>query len=90
MCSARGGAVSAPEEDHAHDDGEDHEAALERAGQIGCEIPGHAPYRWSDTWVWERWRPVTLNERIALAADLGQAPECEVCAARARREREAP
>jgi hypothetical protein len=54
-------------------------------GQVGCDLPGHAPYRGSDTWVWERWRPVTLNERIEFAAEVGYAPECEVCAARARR-----
>ena len=54
-------------------------------GQIGCELPGHAPYRRSDTWVWEPWRPVTLNERIDFAAEVGHAPVCEVCPARARR-----
>ena len=58
-------------------------------GQIGCALPGHAPHEGSDTWVWERWRPLTLNERVDFAAELGHAPECEVCAARARGGREA-
>lgn len=58
-------------------------------GQIGCTLPGHAPHEGTDTWVWERWRPMTLNERVDFAADLGHAPECEVCAARARRGHEA-
>ncbi len=55
-------------------------------GQIGCELPGHAPHRGSDSWVWERWRPITLDERIEFEAEVGHAPECELCAARARRE----
>jgi hypothetical protein len=59
------------------------------AGQLGCTLPGHAPHRGSDTWVSERWRPLTLNERVDLAAELGHMPQCEVCAARTRRGREA-
>ena len=54
-------------------------------GQIGCELPGHAPHRGSDTWIWERWRTITLNDRIDFEAELGHAAECEACKANARR-----
>ncbi len=57
-------------------------------GQIGCDLPGHAPHRGSDTWIWERWRPITLNERIDFEAELGHAAECESCAAIVRREQD--
>ena len=57
-------------------------------GQIGCELPGHAPYRGSDTWICERWRPISLNERIEFEAELGHAANCESCAASARREKD--
>jgi hypothetical protein len=56
-------------------------------GQIGCTLPGHAPYPDSDTWRSGRWRPITLNERVDFEAEVGHAPECELCAAGARRER---
>jgi hypothetical protein len=58
-------------------------------GQSGCTRSGHAPYPGSDTWRSGRWRPITFNERIDFEAELGHAPECELCAAIARREREA-
>jgi hypothetical protein len=60
------------------------------AGQIGCTIPGHAPILGSDSWNVGRWLPTTLNERIDCEAELGHAPECEMCAARARRESASP
>ena len=34
--------------------------------------------------------PITLNERINFEAELGHAPECELCAAHARRESASP
>ena len=57
------------------------------AGQIGCTLAGHAPIPGPDTWNSGRWRSITLNEWIDLAAELGHAPECELCAARVRRQR---
>ena len=54
-------------------------------GQTGCSQPGHAPYRGTDTWVWERWRRITLREAVAFERELGHAVTCEVCAVRARR-----
>jgi len=55
-------------------------------GQIGCTLPTHAPYAWSDTWSSERWRPMTLSDRVQFEAEVGRAPECESCAAMARQE----
>jgi hypothetical protein len=54
-------------------------------GQIGCALTGHAPHRGHDTWIWERWRPITLNEHVDFAAEVGHAPECESYAVRGRR-----
>jgi hypothetical protein len=56
-------------------------------GQTGCSLPGHAPYRGSDTWVWERWRKVTPREAAAFERELGRPIACECCEAIARRER---
>jgi len=53
-------------------------------GQIGCSIPGHAPYRGTDTWVWERWKAITPREATEFERDVGRAPACETCAAIAR------
>jgi len=53
-------------------------------GQIGCALPGHAPYRGTDTWVWERWRPITPREAAEFERDVGRPPACEVCTAIAR------
>ena len=53
-------------------------------GQIGCTIPGHAPYRGTDTWIWERWKAVTPREAAEFESDVGRPPACEVCAATAR------
>ena len=30
-------------------------------GQTGCALPGHAPYRGSDTWRFEHWKKVPAN-----------------------------
>jgi hypothetical protein len=57
---------------------------ISEPGEIGCTEKGHAPYPGSDTWSRERWRPITLAERIDLEAELGRPIECESCAADAR------
>jgi hypothetical protein len=53
-------------------------------GQVGCTLPGHAPYRGSDTWRWERWRKMSAAEEEAFGRDLGHSPECETCRSIAR------
>lgn len=53
-------------------------------GQIGCTIPGHAPYRGTDTWIWERWKKITLREAAEFERDLGRPIACETCCAVAR------
>jgi hypothetical protein len=50
-------------------------------GQVGCTLPGHAPYRGSDTWRWERWRVMKPAEIEAWTRDVGRPPACETCAA---------
>ena len=54
-------------------------------GQIGCELPGHAPYKGSDTWRSGRWRAISRDEAEAFERVVRRAPECETCAAIARR-----
>src|SRR5205823_14074844 len=54
-------------------------------GQIGCELPSHAPYKGSDTWRSGRWRAITPVEAEAFEREVGRAPECETCASIARR-----
>lgn len=53
-------------------------------GQIGCLLPGHAPYRGSDSWVFERWKKVTPREAAEFQRDVGRPIACEVCSANAR------
>ena len=53
-------------------------------GAISCLE--HAPFRGSDHWVWERWKPIKPSELIAFERELGRAPACETCAAIARNE----
>lgn len=52
-------------------------------GRLACEE--HAPYRGSDTWRSGRWRPLKQAEFDEFERELGHAPECESCAADARR-----
>ena len=58
-------------------------------GQIGCAQPGHAPYRGSDTWVWERWKKITPREAAEFEREVRRPPSCETCDAIARRSAEA-
>jgi hypothetical protein len=46
-------------------------------GEIACAT--HAPFPGSDTWIWERWSPMTEAERREWARLLGHPPQCEVC-----------
>ena len=52
-------------------------------GEISCAK--HAPYRGSDTWRWERWRPMGAADRLETVAhrkSLGITPtnaRCETC-----------
>jgi hypothetical protein len=48
-------------------------------GQVGCTMPGHAPYRSSDTWRWERWRVMKPAEIAAWTRGVGRPPACETC-----------
>jgi hypothetical protein len=50
-------------------------------GQIGCTIPTHAPYRGSDTWVWERWKKITRRQAEEFEREVGHPPACETCQA---------
>jgi hypothetical protein len=50
-------------------------------GQVGCTLPGHAPYRGTDTWRFERWRVMKPAEIDAWTPDVGRPPACETCAA---------
>jgi len=45
-------------------------------GQIGCERPGHAPHRGSDTWEFEHWKKIPAGT----LKDDGSAFACEMCA----------
>ena len=55
-------------------------------GRVGCSIPGHAPYRGTDTWIWERWTRVTPAEATQFQREVGRPIACEACAAIARRD----
>ena len=55
-------------------------------GRINCER--HMPYRGSDTWRSERWRPITVAEAAAFEREAGQPASCETCNAIAARHRE--
>src|SRR5205814_1795762 len=57
-------------------------------GQIGCELPSHAPYKGSDTWRSRRWRAISAAEAEAFERGVGYAPACETCASIARRAEE--
>ena len=46
-------------------------------GEVCCAT--HAPYPGSDTWNWERWSPMTEEERREWTRLLGHPPKCEVC-----------
>ena len=56
------------------------------AGRLACSE--HAPFRGSDTWCAERWRPVRVCERVDFEAEIGRAPACETCEAIKRRSTE--
>lgn len=53
-------------------------------GQIGCDRPGHAPYRGTDTWVWGRWKQITPREAAEFERELEHPPRCETCPTTAR------
>ena len=50
-------------------------------GEITCER--HAPYHRSDTWNWNRWRALGVQEAEAGRDQTGELPECECCGVRA-------
>lgn len=54
-------------------------------GQIGCALPGHAPYRGTDTWVWGRWKPITPRQAEEFEREVGRPPSCKTCDAIARK-----
>lgn len=49
-------------------------------GAINCLAD--APYRGSDTWIWERWRPMTTTEIEEFTTEVGRPPACECCGLR--------
>ena len=57
----------------------------DESGRIGCDLPGHAPFKGTDTWRSGRWRVITRVEAEAFEREVGHAPACETCAAIARR-----
>ena len=46
-------------------------------GEVCCAL--HAPYPGTDTWNWERWSPMSEEERREWTRLLGHPPKCEVC-----------
>ncbi len=46
-------------------------------GEVCCAT--HAPYPGSDTWIWQRWSPMTESDKKAWTQVLNRAPACEVC-----------
>jgi hypothetical protein len=61
---------------------------MSERGQIGCLLPGHAPYPGTDTWTWERWQAITPREAAGFEREVGRPPSCETCQAIARRSAE--
>lgn len=59
-------------------------------GQIGCALPGHAPYTGSDTWAFDGWRKITPGEAAAFQREVGRPPSCETCDTIARRQSDKP
>lgn len=59
---------------------------VDARGQVLCEW--HTPVRGSELWTERGWRPMRMNDRIDFEAEMGRAPVCESCAARARRDAE--
>lgn len=50
-------------------------------GVVGCDLPGHAPYRGSDTWRRERWKTITPKVAAEIIRQDGKMVECECCRA---------
>ena len=46
-------------------------------GAVGCER--HTPLRGSDTWVWEEWLAMTVEDAEAWRTEQGALPTCECC-----------
>lgn len=46
-------------------------------GGIACS--DDTPYKGSDTWRWERWRPMTPREIDEYTTEVGKPPCCECC-----------
>jgi hypothetical protein len=62
------------------------EAALysSEKGSIACK--DHAPIKGSDTWRFDRWKPMTADDVEAFERELGHKIACETCAAVKRNE----
>ncbi len=54
-------------------------------GRVGCSISGHAPYRGTDTWIWEQWKKVTARDATQFEREVGRPIACETCATRERK-----
>lgn len=48
-------------------------------GRIGCDKPGHAPYRGSDTWRNDRWKQIPAKAVEASRRQLLGGYICETC-----------
>ena len=46
-------------------------------GAVGCA--SHMPSPNSDTWRWERWLPLTVEDAQAWRSEMGELPQCECC-----------
>lgn len=57
-------------------------------GQTGCDLPGHAPHKGSDTWRRERWQRITAKAMKTIVLNMRPdetVPACEVCKQAAER-----
>jgi hypothetical protein len=54
-------------------------SGLDRQPAPQISLPGHAPYRGSDTYYFERWRVMKPAEIEAWTRDVGRPPACETC-----------
>jgi len=50
-------------------------------GMICCEH--HVPHPGSDTWRWERWNAMAVEDAEAWRSENGELPQCECCGERA-------
>jgi hypothetical protein len=52
-------------------------------GRLACAL--HTPYELSDTWIFDRWQPMSHDDVIDFADVAGQPARCETCGREATR-----